>query len=78
MKIKLGNTYSHIRLDVTGVATAYIAYLIGCNQVCLVCLERLVEGTVQHDWFDETNIVGAEKTAENHSGGPGVVAPGAG
>ena len=75
MKIELGNTYSHVRLDITGVAIAYTEYLTGCNQICL---ERLLEGKVQHDWFDETNIRGAEKTVESDPGGPQPMAPRAG
>jgi len=65
--IILGKMYSHATLDITGRATAYTEYLTGCNQVCL---ERLLAGKVQHDWFDETNIRGVEKTAESDPGGP--------
>lgn len=72
LSIILGDTYSHATLAVTGQAIAYTEYLTGCNQVCL---QRLLDGKVQHDWFDETNIRGAEKTAETDPGGPQPAPP---
>ena len=71
--IELGRKYRDNVHGIEGIATASTAYLTGCTRVCL---ERVHDGQILTDWFDETALIGAHLSpAEQKPGGPRPVPP---
>lgn len=56
MKIKLGQTVSDVITGFKGVATGYVTYITGCNQV-LVAPRMKEDGKApESHWYDEDRL----------------------
>ena len=72
--IELGRQYKHsLHKDIKGVATAYIHYLTGCDQVGLECV---MDGEIKTHWVDITNLAEVSvPKSRRKPGGPGPTIP---
>lgn len=78
IKIKLGATYSDIITGVTGVATAKVKYITGCDKVELQPRTKEYGTVPESVWVDVTRLVlvdvpvievkVSEKASENGAG----------
>lgn len=74
--ITLGETYTDIVHNRSGVAICYAIHLTGCNRVCLEWVNN--DGEVKDIWVDESRLVDKHQkplVAEEAEAGPGSDPP---
>lgn len=55
-KIELGHTYQDLISGFTGIATGYVQYITGCNQVLLCPRVKEDGSSLGAEWFDEQRL----------------------
>lgn len=78
MQIQLGKTYTDQVTGFRGVATGYVQYLTGCNQVLLIPKVDKDGKVREGQWFDEQRMVevkSAKPIVLDNRGRPGPDMP---